>query len=627
MLSIRYVIKNKKQAFTIITSIILASILLFSVGILFSSFREYLIKQTLKEADFHVRISGDLEDISKNNIVRMKLIDGEYYIKFKDIFKTYDFTDEICDTNICQKTVYNYKLLSLYGIGENNYLSLFKNLIILIVFVLALSSFFIIYNSFSLILSKKQHDIALFKAIGSSNSNLYKIFFLEGVIYAVLGIGLGFGLSLLTSYSIIYFINNILSEVFSAELSLYIYLPFVLIPLIFIVLIIFLAIIFPIFKIKKYKMMEAVRKENNYELKGGVFKSFVLNYAYVNYQRNKKKYRGIIMCIFISALLFNSFMRFGDYTATIIQKYVTIPKYDVMIIMNDSNMLKKLVDKFKPTKKTVYRFGYKDFNGYKVLVTDLGKNEVINKVREISFEDKALIKESKHFDDLDSIILDGKKIMVNLTEKVPFGFENELSSKQIILNLDKALFDEIILEYENAALIKTDKNKIDEMIKSYALENDIDVSYNNVKKSFELINSFILLIKIFIYFCVFITLIIAIFAIFNIMSASIQFRKREFASLKVLGLDNFKISLCLFLESLIVVLKGIFYVFPFILLISSGLYENIGNYFQIDLGIMDYKIFVFSFLICFCATNICMNLSHLNLYRKPLILNIKGENL
>ena len=111
------------------------------------------------------------------------------------------------------------------------------------------------------------------------------------------------------------------------------------------------------------------------------------------------------------------------------------------------------------------------------------------------------------------------------------------------------------------------------------------------------------------------------------MSASIQFRKREFASLKVLGLDNFKISLCLFLESLIVVLKGIFYVFPFILLISSGLYKNIGNYFQIDLGIMDYKIFVFSFLICFCATNICMNLSHLNLYRKPLILNIKGENL
>ena len=55
-LSIRYFKKNKKQSLTIILAVILASILLFSVGILFSSFRQYLIDETLKDNDYHVKI-------------------------------------------------------------------------------------------------------------------------------------------------------------------------------------------------------------------------------------------------------------------------------------------------------------------------------------------------------------------------------------------------------------------------------------------------------------------------------------------------------------------------------------------------------------------------------------------
>ena len=46
-LSLSYLRKNKKQTLTVLIGIILASILLFSVGILFSSFRECLIKKIL----------------------------------------------------------------------------------------------------------------------------------------------------------------------------------------------------------------------------------------------------------------------------------------------------------------------------------------------------------------------------------------------------------------------------------------------------------------------------------------------------------------------------------------------------------------------------------------------------
>ena len=197
----------------------------------------------------------------------------------------------------------------------------------------------------------------------------------------------------------------------------------------------------------------------------------------------------------------------------------------------------------------------------------------------------------------------------------------------MILNLNKDTFDSLNLKSESKAFIKTKKNGIDKLIENYALKSNIDISYSNIKKANELLNNFILLIKIFIFLCIFIILIIAIMTIFNISSYFIKYRKKEFATLKFLGLTNFKISMCLFLESLIINLKGIIYAFPFILMISNGLYKNIGNYFKINIGIFDYKLLLVSFFICFILIYICMIISHKVLYRKTLIQNIKQTNI
>ena len=121
-LSLSYLRKNKKQTLTVLIGIILASILLFSVGILFSSFRECLIKKILETNDFHVKIEGNLNGLSDNNILSLKIGGDEYLIKFDNIYDTYRETDKICTQKTCDKIVYNVKLLSLYGIGDNNYL-------------------------------------------------------------------------------------------------------------------------------------------------------------------------------------------------------------------------------------------------------------------------------------------------------------------------------------------------------------------------------------------------------------------------------------------------------------------------------------------------------------------------
>ena len=643
-LSLSYLRKNKKQTLTVLIGIILASILLFSVGILFSSFRECLIKKILETNDFHVKIEGNLNGLSDNNILSLKIDGDEYLIKFDNIYDTYRETDNICTQKTCDKIVYNVKLLSLYGIGDNNYLDLFKELLVGLVLVLSIAVFFIIYNSFQISLTKRKRDVALFKAIGISNNQLYKVFLFEGIICGVLGLILGFSLSLFFNIGIINLVNNLFDEVFGGGLELSLYRPFIFIPFIFIIFIILFSAILPLFKIKKYKVMELFRENDFVKKESYHFKNFVLNYAYTNYVRSKRKYRSLIICVFIIIILFNSFMRLTGYTLTIINEYVDIPKYDISVTsnMSDYNKLDGLASYLSADKKNIFRSCTKQAsipkenynqgfqNTVEVLITDVGGNEVINLVNDTIIDKDKMIKEKyKLFKSLNSITLDsGEEINnISITNKVPFGFDNMLVKGRVILNLDEDKFSEVCPFFSGNALIKTDENHLDNLILKYVKSKDFEIGYTNVKKAYELINNVVLLIKLFMFACVGIVVLISVFTIFNIISANIKIRKRELASLKAIGFTNLKINFCLLVESFIISVKGALYAFPFVLLISNGLYENLGMYFEVNISIFNYSLYILSFIGCFLLIFICMFVSHLNLYRNSLILNIKCDNV
>ena len=643
-LSLSYLRKNKKQTLTVLIGIILASILLFSVGILFSSFRECLIKKILETNDFHVKIEGNLNGLSDNNILSLKIDGDEYLIKFDDIYDTYRETDNICTQKTCDKIVYNVKLLSLYGIGDNNYLNLFKELLVGLVLILSIAVFFIIYNSFQISLTKRKRDVALLKAIGISNNQLYKVFLFEGIICGVLGLILGFSLSLFFNIGIINLVNNLFDEVFGGGLELSLYRPFIFIPFIFIIFIILFSAILPLFKIKKYKVMELFRENDFVKKESYHFKNFVLNYAYTNYVRSKRKYRSLIICVFIIIILFNSFMRLTGYTLTIINEYIDIPKYDISVIsnMSDYNKLNGLASYLSADKKNIFRSCTKQAsipkenynqgfqNTVEVLITDVGGNEVINLVNDTIIDKDKMIKEKyKLFKSLNSITLDsGEEINnISITNKVPFGFDNMLVKGRVILNLDEDKFSEVCPVFSGNALIKTDEARLDNLILKYVKSKDFEIGYTNVKKAYEMINNVVLLIKLFMFACVGIVVLISVFTIFNIISANIKIRKRELASLKVIGFTNLKINFCLLVESFIISVKGALYAFPFVLLISNGLYENLGMYFEVNISIFNYSLYILSFIGCFLLIFICMFVSHLNLYRNSLILNIKCDNV
>ena len=230
------------------------------------------------------------------------------------------------------------------------------------------------------------------------------------------------------------------------------------------------------------------------------------------------------------------------------------------------------------------------------------------------------------FNNLKDIKIGNYKIEVSLTSKVPLGFENMLSEGSYVLNLSDNDFNLVCPKYEGRAFIWTDEKGLDDKVLDYALKNDFDdLSYVNVKKGYEFINNFILVLRLFMGLGLLIIAFIFVFGIFNVISANIVIRKREFATIKSLGLTNIGISLCLGLESLIISFKGLFYAFPFILLISRYLYVNLDRFFEIDLVFMNYKVFILSFLMSFLLVFGCMILSHLRLYRNSLIYNIKDD--
>ena len=215
---------------------------------------------------------------------------------------------------------------------------------------------------------------------------------------------------------------------------------------------------------------------------------------------------------------------------------------------------------------------------------------------------------------------------LRLTNSVPFGFENMLVKGKIILNLDKDNFNQVCPVFVSNAFIKTELKGLDDLVLKYVKQENFEVTYTNMRKAYELIDNTVLLIKMFIFLCMGIVILIAIFTICNIISANIKIRKKEFANLKAMGFTNFKINCCLLIESAIISGKGFVYAFPFVLLISNWLNKNLGMYFKVNISIFNYKLFVLSFFACFLLIFMCMFFSHFNLYRNSLIQNIKDDN-
>ena len=478
---IRSRLRDKKELVISLLSIILASVLMFTVSFVFSSVHHYLIKITDK--GYTVIIEGKLDGYD-NYLKR-----GDYYFDFRSQ-DVYEKVESICKRGDCAKITYNKKLLSLYGVGEDNYLKTIKSMLIFILGIIAVSVFLIIYNSFKVSFSKRKSEIITMKAIGFESNKIIVMCLLEQIVISLLGILLGFVLALFLTDGVILVLNELLKEIITEEIKIYFNFSFILTSLFFIVSVCFISCFLAVLKIRKYQIMDIFRKNSpanvtiNYSIKQNVSYYF----AKTNYVRDKKKFKPLIISIFLFTFLVGVFSCFLGYVNKGVTEYVISPDYDVSIRSLDD--ISYIENDIRASKRTSFKscdeiVGFQGVN-YRVLITDLGGDEVINRVydvREISGKFEKV--NEKLFNKDISLNLNGGNYDLVLNDEIPFGFRDKLKEGNLVINLDEKNFNEVCDEYSYNLILNTDDN-VDEYLREKS------VNYFNAKKAREITNNLIL---------------------------------------------------------------------------------------------------------------------------------------
>ena len=182
---IRKIFRSKSNLL-IIFCIIISSVLLISIGIIFSSFREYLVDKVEDEiGSYHVIIKG--EKVESNYILENSYKNERNYIRFKEVGRVYKNTSDICKRYKCESVTYNDSLLSLYGLSKNkNVLNVFKSFLYFFVFFFGLIVFFIIYNSYSISIGIRKKEVILYKLSNADSNYLYRLYFLSHLLFCLL---------------------------------------------------------------------------------------------------------------------------------------------------------------------------------------------------------------------------------------------------------------------------------------------------------------------------------------------------------------------------------------------------------------------------------------------------------
>ena len=629
---IRRILRDKSNLFIIFCTII-SSVLLISIGIIFSSFREYLVDKVENEiGNYHVIIKG--EKVHDNYILDNNYKDGRNYIRFREISRVYKNTSSVCKRYKCENVTYNDNLLSLYGMSKNkNVLNVFKSFLYFFVCFFGVIVFFIIYNSYSISMGTRRKEIILYKLVSADNNYLYKLYFKESFIMGLIGVIIGFFISIFLNMFLIEVINNLLYEIFSGKLKIYIYFSFVIVPILFLFLIIFLCSFIPLKKIKKYRVLELFRDSNRVVEDKIPFNDNVIFYLFrIHLSRFRDKYKSLIICTFVFCFSFNIIFLVLRYSLKCINDYVIIPKYDLSISVYGDYNFDNIIKDFKATKKNIFRSCLVNVNipreYYKndyvknsdVVITNLGGNEVINNYDVVKNNGKISHIRYKRFKKFDKIVIDDKEISnIKLTDKKYFGVDGE----DTVINLDNDEFKNICTVYNSNIALKTNYKGIDNYLDSLIRKEKIKMNYLNVKKVKEIINNIAIVLKLFFYGVSILVFICLISVSANVAIFSVYERMREIASYRSLGLSIRSLIISLFLECLYVSFKGFILSIPFIFVVNKYLYMGIKRVFDFDFIIIGYSnlfiSFIVSFLVFFIFMIVCLRFES----QKSLISNIK----
>lgn len=573
-----------------------------------------------------------------------------------------------------------------YGDSSMKALLVLSTIVTVIIIV---TSVYCIKNSFNISITEKTKEYGILKSVGATTSQIKKSVYYEAFLLGCVGIPIGILSGVLASFILIHVVNFFIRSMFVGNEYLIFKISYlsILISIILSIITIFMSSKKGAKIASKTSPMVLIRGNNDIlvnskKLKTPKFinKLFGIGgvVSYKNIKRNKKKYRTTIVSIVLSVSVYIALSYFvntafdvvkmakGDYTYNLV--YTSYTKDYNLNYNNVLNFSKHdTVKKYSVVRTSIITGNFKaskDFKKYNAYMSEekpilnsvtfisVGKEEYLRYISKLglnynSVKDKGILidnnigYDTKKKLEVSYNMTDNKKgdiinftsmkedktfdmELASVTNIRPFGYENNYGSLVMVISdeymerLDKLESVSLYVESTDPDKLQSD---IDKMCK------DTEGCYvNNVDALIKQMKSIYTVIAIFLYGFIIVISLIGITNIFNTITTNMTLRKREFATLKSIGMTSNEFNRMIFLESFFYIFKSLLIGIPIGVLLSYLIFKGFTN--QI---LFSYKV-PFKGIIVSIAI-VCLLIVWLNNYSSKkankgnVIETIRNENI
>ena len=346
--------------------------------------KEYISQIYLQEND-----EGQLYEID-NLPDSFQIVDGiNIYIKYDNYRKTCAYTNNILETlNLTFIEAYencelNTRLLNSYGLIDVsintkdfvdnvpicqvrlNFTYILDIMLIVILLIFSILSVIILYNAFLITINERKKEYAVLNSIGATEGQILKITFLENFIIGIIGIIIGFLMSILDSFILLKMLNNIAnSTIYNFKLILDI--KYIILSFAIIIINIYISSLIPSVKASSTSVIQGIKnnKQIKYKKSNSIFEKFFNiegKLALKNLKRNKNKYKIITILLVIcmtSYITITTYINYEKVAANLIDEYDVDAQ--ISLYENSSNYYKSILDNYVTTSgDTLEYFEYK----------------------------------------------------------------------------------------------------------------------------------------------------------------------------------------------------------------------------------------------------------------------------
>lgn len=266
---------------------------------------------------------------------------GDDFESLKNDFEVYLENGDFDEAGI-NKDLLRYKGFAL----SDEYMRMLLSLAVIIIVIIAISSIFVIRNSFAISITEKTKLYGMLASIGATSKQIRHNVIFEGFVLGIIGIPAGILLGTGVIYLLVVILNALLGSMLNG-ISFAFALPWwvAVISAVMSAVIILFSTLSSAFRASRIAPITAIRSNNDIKInKKKSYKSpkFIKKLfgvggeiAYKNLKRSKKKYRTTVISIIVTVAMFISISTFIEYGMKITGDHFKDILYNITVHAND----------------------------------------------------------------------------------------------------------------------------------------------------------------------------------------------------------------------------------------------------------------------------------------------------